>query len=41
VKLEEIEEASSSSRVEERRFGPDAPPLEEIEEIVGVLHIHR
>jgi hypothetical protein len=31
VKLGEIEEASSSSRREWRRYRPSAPPLEEIE----------
>jgi hypothetical protein len=34
MRFEEIEEAFSSSKEENRRFGPDAPSQEEIEEIV-------
>jgi hypothetical protein len=33
VTFAEIEEAPSSSRRKKRRFGPGAPPLEEIKEI--------
>jgi hypothetical protein len=39
LRFEEIEEAFSFSKEEYRRFGPDAPPQEEIEEIITPLPV--